>query len=347
MVVEPESYCWTTGWLAENRNRETWAEEFRRYPSLEYIVRDGGSGLSKGVRLVQAERPELTDGAGRLPHAGRGTQGIAKDVGHRGRVRWSRRTCSRRNTIVWADRGQSRQGKGGVASPSLGEKRSSGWTKPTEPSGPTNRRPRCWPCSRPKVKLNDRAGAQRTVAEALEQLTGPAWAKTRRLLEKPEAFTFLDRLHQKLDELNLDPSTKADAIRYLGGCRCSWLWTEASPRSRPGSRVGVAGSNSPAGRSLLASRGCPSSADAPVELASEQFGGRDQQCCRMHQSRHRRMTQGLMDLKRFYWNLRPFRTGRRRDRSPYALLGLSFPTDDWWALLQLDPQTLVQELSAQ
>ena len=32
---------------------------------------------------------------------------------------------------------------------------------------------------------------------------------------------------------------------------------------------------------------------------------------RMHQSRHRRMTQGLLDLKRLYWNMRAFRTASR------------------------------------
>jgi hypothetical protein len=30
---------------------------------------------------------------------------------------------------------------------------------------------------------------------------------------------------------------------------------------------------------------------------------------RMQQSRHRKMTQEMLDLKRVYWNLRTFRTG--------------------------------------
>ena len=68
---------------------------------------------------------------------------------------------------------------------------------------------------------------------------------------------------------------------------------------------------------------------------------------RMHQSRHRRMTQGLLDLKRLYWNMRAFRTGRRRGKSPYALLGLKLPTDDWWQLLKLPIDQLAQHLSTQ
>jgi hypothetical protein len=61
---------------------------------------------------------------------------------------------------------------------------------------------------------------------------------------------------------------------------------------------------------------------------------------RMQQGRHRRMAQGLLDLKRLYWNCRAFRTGRRRGQTPYALLGLRLPTDDWWELLQLPPEQL-------
>jgi hypothetical protein len=36
---------------------------------------------------------------------------------------------------------------------------------------------------------------------------------------------------------------------------------------------------------------------------------------RMQQARHRKMTQGLLDLKRLYWNLHQFRGGRRKDGS--------------------------------
>jgi hypothetical protein len=46
---------------------------------------------------------------------------------------------------------------------------------------------------------------------------------------------------------------------------------------------------------------------------------------RMQQARHRKMTQELLDLKRLYWNLRRFRTGRRKDQTPYGRLGLRLP----------------------
>jgi hypothetical protein len=66
----------------------------------------------------------------------------------------------------------------------------------------------------------------------------------------------------------------------------------------------------------------------------------------MQQGRHRKMTQGLLDLKRVYWNCRAFRTGPRRGESPYALRGLSLPSRDWWELLRLTPEQLRQHLQA-
>ena len=66
---------------------------------------------------------------------------------------------------------------------------------------------------------------------------------------------------------------------------------------------------------------------------------------RMQQSRHRQMTQPMLDLKRLYWNCHPFRSGPRTKTCPYQGLGLELPTYDFWTLLQSDPVDLMQELS--
>jgi hypothetical protein len=60
---------------------------------------------------------------------------------------------------------------------------------------------------------------------------------------------------------------------------------------------------------------------------------------RMHQSRHRTVSQGLLDLKRLYWNCREFREGKRRRRCPYELLGLKLPSYRFWDLLGMPPTT--------
>ena len=55
---------------------------------------------------------------------------------------------------------------------------------------------------------------------------------------------------------------------------------------------------------------------------------------RMHQSRHRTLTQGMLDLKRLYGNCRVFRGGKRKGRCPYEHVGLKLPSYDFWSLLQ-------------
>jgi hypothetical protein len=67
----------------------------------------------------------------------------------------------------------------------------------------------------------------------------------------------------------------------------------------------------------------------------------------MQQARHRKMTQGLLDLKRQYWNLRRFRTGRRKGRTPYDLLGLRLREMSFGESLKLTPDGLREQLSAQ
>ena len=65
---------------------------------------------------------------------------------------------------------------------------------------------------------------------------------------------------------------------------------------------------------------------------------------RMQQARHRRLTQGLLDLKRLYWNCHEFRTGKRKCQSPYSRLGVPLPALSWWEILKLSPQELRQLL---
>lgn len=58
------------------------------------------------------------------------------------------------------------------------------------------------------------------------------------------------------------------------------------------------------------------------------------------------MSQGLLDLKRLYWNLRRFRTGHRKDQTPYGLLDLKLPDLSFWEFLKLTPGELREQLSA-
>ena len=66
----------------------------------------------------------------------------------------------------------------------------------------------------------------------------------------------------------------------------------------------------------------------------------------LFQGRQKRLTQGLLDLKRLYWNTHVFTAGRRKKQSPYGRLGLVLPPGSWWQLLQMPPEQLRQQLSA-
>src|SRR5262249_43976392 len=76
-----------------------------------------------------------------------------------------------------------------------------------------------------------------------------------------------------------------------------------------------------------------------------QCRGRDQQRAADAAVPHRRMTQGLLDLKRLYWNCRRLPTGKRRGHSPYEVLGGSLPTYDFWELLHWPLAELAQHVS--
>ena len=67
---------------------------------------------------------------------------------------------------------------------------------------------------------------------------------------------------------------------------------------------------------------------------------------RMHQSRHRTVTQGMLDLKRLYWNCRVFRGGKRKGLCPYELLGLKLPSYDFCALLEAEMSTAFTDAKA-
>ena len=67
---------------------------------------------------------------------------------------------------------------------------------------------------------------------------------------------------------------------------------------------------------------------------------------RMQQARPKRLTQGLLDLKRLHWNLHVFAAGKRKGKSPYERLGLRVPPGGWWQLLKMPPEQLRDQLSA-
>jgi hypothetical protein len=350
MTVEPESWCWLSGRRAERRDGPTWAAEFRQLPALEQVTRDAGSGLAKGLEQVNHERraagrPPVADQADHFHVLREGTRALRRLQGQATRA-VERAEQAERALQRHARRGQNQAGRATVA-----RRR---WREAEEVLDRWGAAERAWQRLRaalglvtPAGALNTRAQAEAVVAEVLPALGGPEWAAARRQLARPELFTFLDRAHEQLAALPLPADVRRAAVRHEV-CR-------RRPEALRGEGRGAAalrGVLLVAGLVLTWSGAVGEQAGTAVRAvlrqavrASSAVEGLNS-VLRMQQGRHRRLTQELLDLKRLYWNCRAFRTGPRRGRTPYQLLGVALPPLPWWELLNRPPEQLRQELSA-
>jgi len=190
-------------------------------------------------------------------------------------------------------------------------------------------------------RLNDRTRATAEITAALKDLAGPEWSKVRNFLTDPRSLSFLDRMHRRLE--SAEPRAQwREAM--------AWRWW-----LRHG-RVGASDPITEMLRGVARDRKLDEEERASYQRVATVLGDTVRassavECMnsvlRMQQSRHRRMTQPMLDLKRLYWNCRPFRSGPRKDACPYRALGLELPTYEFWELLHADPAQLTQQLSTQ
>ena len=50
MAVEPVSLAWLAGQRGPDRTGASWCAVIEKWPSLEHVIADGGTGLEKGVQ---------------------------------------------------------------------------------------------------------------------------------------------------------------------------------------------------------------------------------------------------------------------------------------------------------
>jgi hypothetical protein len=189
-------------------------------------------------------------------------------------------------------------------------------------------------------RLNHRDRAEAEIAAAVPDLAAAEWSKLRNFLGDPRSLTFLDRMHRRLQEAEPRPQWReAMAWRW-------WLWHRRS--SPPADRL--------AGLIQGMGRDCELNEEERVSynrvsavLQDTVRASSAVECMnsvlRMQQSRHKRMTRLMLDLKRLYWNSHRFRSGPRKDVCPYQRLGLKLPSFNFWELLQTNPVELSQRLS--
>ena len=351
MVVEPDSMCWLTGSLTSEVSGEAWAEQFAKLPALEQVTRDAGSGLGRGVALLNERRHKenLSPVADHLDHfhtAREGGRGQRK-----GNLRFH-------HAFVAADKAQKEHDHNrqqGKYVPGDGTKVSHLWKRAEEILDEAQRTEKVWHKTQEALRLftstgelNSRAQAEAVLAQTLPELPDADFAKAKRLLKRPQTLTYLDEVHRKLAALPGSAGVKQAAVRAEG------------LRRHPELLEGESSSAQTLRAVLLMCTVILAKAEAEGSImtklvrhnfrntwrASSLVEGINS-VLRMHQSRHRKLTQGLLDLKRLYWNCHTFRTGRRKGKSPYERLGLKLPEGmDWWDLTKLTPEQLRDKLSA-
>jgi hypothetical protein len=344
MVVEPESLCGVTGRMVQARDGVTWAEEFARLPALEAVVRDDGTGLGRGVKLERARRhaaglPDLDDTLDVFHTLREGGRAVRKTWDAATRA-LEQAGAAQKAFDDRARQGRSRQGHGAPLN-RLWRQAERTWDQTEAAEAAWNQVRSAFELFTPEGRLNDRAGAEAVVAAALPHLRGAAWAKARRLLLRRESFTFLDQMQDRLAGLGLAPEVLATLL-------------DLEALRRQPSRLSAATRGWAMVRTVQLTKACPDGREEARRVDTVLRGvwraSSLVEClnsvARMQQSRHRKMTQELLDLKRLYWNLRPFRIGRRKTQTPYGLLGLKMPDLSFWEFLKLTPEELREQLSA-
>ncbi len=328
---------------AADRKAETWEKQLAPFDRLEFAISDAAKGIAKAVSdLARARRDDLDAPA--LEHG--------LDVFHT--TMEAKRVLAqhwRRAEAAWekadaADLEVARSKQQGIDARGVARSARSAWSRATALFKQAERLEGAWrrvhaalDLFRADGQLNDRDQARAEIAKALKGLTGPDWSKVRNFLNDDRSLSFLDRMQRRLEVAEPDAGRReAMAWRW-------WLSQRRVPCSHPLMRLVRA-----VGRECELDGPEQASYDRVSAVLLDTFRASSAVECmnsvlRMQQSRHKVMTQPMLDLKRLYWNCHPLRSGPRKKACPYRVLGLELPTYDFWTLLQTDPRDLTQRLS--
>jgi hypothetical protein len=337
---------------AADRTAETWKKELDPFSRLEFAVSDAAKGIAAAVARVAAERRATPEAEAEAEAEPKPTLGHGLDVfhtameAHRVLARHWRRAEAAWDEAEAADSQVARARQQGVDARGPAGPARAAWRKATATleqvehlEGSWRRAQAALELFRPDGRLNDRATAEAEIAAALPGLPGTDWSKVRNFLGDDRSLAFLDRMHRRLESAEPRPEWRA---------AMAWRWWLRHRRPTASDPV----------TALVQAVGRDRPLDEPEQVSYDRISAvlKDTvrassavECMnsvlRMQQSRHKRMTQPMLDLKRLYWNCHPFRSGPRRDLSPYQALGLELPSFDFWDLLRSDPETLTQKLS--
>jgi len=356
VAVEPHSMTWLAGQRGPDRTGETWCALLEAWPSLERVVSDAGTGLARGVKLLNEARAAASTDPEQPPsepvqsgldvfHTERAMQRIVSR-------RWAS-AATRLETASQADEQVAKAKQHGIDARGVAGRSRQAWRQAErvfdqalQAETAMNRIKAAVALWRPDGQLNDRAWAQRQISDTISELGGQEWGKVRRLLQDPRTLNHLDWMQAQMAQAVPDPLLREAVTRLR-------YWRAAMSRTHGARQVHA--THLVVESQMLCQRLCPdwTQADTRVgHIMKHTVRASSAVECmnsvlRMHQARHRHVSQEMLDLKRVFWNCRPFTHGKRYGACPYQLLGLRLPTHDWWELLQTEPEELRQKLSTQ
>jgi hypothetical protein len=328
-----------------DRKAETWDEHLVPFSHLEFAVSDAAKGIAAAVARRAAARrddpsaPPLEHGLDVFHTVMEANRVLA---GHWRRAEAAWEKAERADAQVASTKQQGIDARGPAHTARAA------WGRAIASFERAQRLESAWSRARaaldlfgPDGRLNDRTRAEAEMAAAVTDLTGPEWSKVRNFLDDPRSLAFLDRMHHRLEAAEPRPPWR-EAM--------AWRWWLRHRRPGPADPLTELLRGVARDRELDATE--RTSYERVAAVLGDTFRASSAVECmnsvlRMQQSRHRRMTQPMLDLKRLYWNCRPFRSGPRKDTCPYRALGLELATSDFWELLHTDPARLTQQLSTQ
>ena len=338
MAVEPTSLAMLECDKTDDRSGAAWQAVLEPFVNLEFVISDAAKGIAAGVQAVVSARLEAKS-AVPLEHG--------LDVFHTNQE--ARRVLAgpwRRAEAAWkeaeaADAKLAESKRQGADARSAAQQARRAWDKAERLLAEVDRQESAWQRARAALAvfradgtLNDRTWAAAEIEAALAELRNSEWKKVRNSLKDQRSLMFLDRMHRRLAEAEPDPVLRQTWVRRW------WLRHRAAPTTLPltaWERVRALVDGKVRDGELAAAEQASYDRVATVlrttVRASSAVEGINS-VLRMQQCRHRKMTQGLLDLKRLYWNCRRLQTGKRRGRSPYEMLGAALPSTDFWTLLR-------------
>lgn len=340
--------CAKTG----DRSGAAWQKVLQPFKKLKFVLSDAAKGIAKGVQNVAKARQSTPDA---VPLE----QGL--DVFHTNQE--ARRVLAgpwRRAEAAWeeaeaADGKVAEAKQKGIDARAVAQQAHRDWKHAEHLLGEVDQQEAAWQRARgalvvfrPDGTLNERGWAETEIEAALVDLQDASWKKVRNFLTDPRSLAFVDRMHQRLVEAEPDEDLRQ---------ACVHRWWLRHHRSTTPADQTVTPLDEVQGLldAVIRDRAVNPTEQAAYDRvsavlrttvrASSAVEGINS-VLRMQQGRHRQMTQGLLDLKRLYWNCRKLTTGKRRNHSPYELLGTPLPSTDFWTLIQASADQLTQVVSS-